>query len=98
MKKPLVSLTIAAVALTSLSGVAYAAVQSVEDQPAPQIIIPAAHVSSTDDHGGHDRGAASTTASTTVDDHGVDGSPRAGDDGFGHDATDDHGGRRGSGS
>jgi hypothetical protein len=101
MKRPAAALGLSAASLLLLGGVAYGAVQAIDTQPAPQVVVPAASQSSeptatslatrasSDDGATHDVG----------DDHGgatTSNSGRGGaDDPATHDATDDHGGTSG---
>jgi hypothetical protein len=92
--RPLYALALTTASVALVGGVAYAAVQSVDTSPTPQVVIPAASTSSTGDnrHGaddppGHDVG----------DDHGgLTGGHGSDDDPATHDVGDDHGGLSGS--
>ena len=79
--------------LLLLGGVAYAAVQSVDDRPGPQVVIP----SSTDD-GNHARHGADDPATHDANDDRNQGQARHGaDDPVNHDVTDDSTGRTSGG-
>jgi hypothetical protein len=97
MKRPAAALGLSAASLLLLGGVAYGAVQAIDTQPAPQVVVPAASQSSEPTatslatHGGADDPATHDVG----DDHGgtTSSAPRASsDDGATHDVGDDHGG------
>jgi hypothetical protein len=97
LKRPAAALGLSAASLLLLGGVAYGAVQAINTQPPPQVVIPATSQSSVSTatpsapHGGADDPATHDVA----DDHGgaARSTPRASsDDGATHDAGDDHGG------
>jgi hypothetical protein len=79
--RPFATFALVAASLVLVGGVAYAAVQSVDSTPTPQVVIPAA--SSSDD--------ASPTANPSPSDDGRHGA----DDPADHDVNDDHGGLTG---
>jgi hypothetical protein len=86
------ALTVAgsAASLLLLGGVAYAAVQAVDDHPGPQVVIPS---SSTDDRN-HARHGADDPANHDANDDRNRGEARHGadDDPATHDVNDDRGG------
>ena len=86
------TLTVALVttALVGVSGVAYAVVQSVDNAPQPQVVIPSSATVGTDDPAGHDAGDDNGSKATESR-HGAD-------DPAGHDAGDDKGGATGAGT
>jgi hypothetical protein len=98
------ALTLTIATLLSVSGVAYAAVQSIDTDPTPQVVIPATSPSATpssdaDEDRGGDRGRRGSDDDPThvaTRDATDDATHDATDDPT-HDADDDHGGdRRGS--
>jgi len=100
------TLTVALVttALVGVSGVAYAVVQSVDNAPQPQVVIPSSATVGTDDPAGHDAGDDNGSKATESR-HGADdpaghdaGDDNGTDDPATHDAGDDNGGSSGHGS
>jgi hypothetical protein len=84
-----------AAALLLLGGVAYAAVQSVDTRPGPQVVVP----TSTDDRT-HARGGADDPANHDVNDdnnRNRHGRGHGADDPATHDVNDDRSGRSGGG-
>src|SRR4051794_7843521 len=91
------SMTVAgAVASTLLlGGIAFAAVQTVDSSPQPQVVIPSSATHSPQSHGGADDAA---THDANDDSTGRSGGGHGADDPATHDANDDSTGRSGSGS
>jgi hypothetical protein len=89
--RPFYALALATASVALVGGVAYAAVQSVDTSPTPQVVIPAASSSATDDAR---QGADDPATHDVGDDHG--GLTGSDDDPATHDVGDDHGGLTGS--
>jgi hypothetical protein len=93
--RPYTTFTLATVAVVLVGGVAYAAVQSVDATPTPQVVIPAASASS-DDSSPSESPTPSASASPSATSSPDDGRHGA-DDPATHDVGDDHGGLRDDG-
>ena|SRR5438445_10637107 len=106
MRKRVVTIAVAALAIPAIGSIAYGAGRSVSDHPAPQVVIPASSSSTT---GGYDPtyhlSGADERPNHEADDLGDAHDDRLagaipatttttsrGDDGLHHDAGDDHGG------
>lgn len=90
--RPSGALTLTAASIALMGGLAFAAVESIDAEPSPQVVIPAATQS--DDSSHRDAGDDGDRRGRDggEDDGGRDGA----DDPATHDAGDDHGGLSGS--